>query len=283
MKTISGLLLLLMLAAGGVGYRLYNRALPHIPWEPDENAVGVFHVHSDQSHDSALSLNEIAETASGLQIDFVVLTDHNAQAAPVEIKNTTLLSFAELSTKNGHVIQFGVPTLLTKAEKNSLTLGPDLKKRGGAAVIAHPTDIKRPWNGRWRDIGGIEIASSSAAARHLGGPSYLGLLPTLMTFPINSQLALARLYRRDDKALKRWDETSAPHQAGFCGVDAHGRINLRQNLQLWKIHLEEELPKPLIERASTIVNALKEGSVFMWPLSMAGDGQQVSSRGDGGE
>ena len=263
MRRVAGFAIIAFLFIGAWSiHRLQTRRLPHIQWESQNKPVGVFHVHSSESHDSKVSVDQIAKTAQGLQLDFVVITDHNAQSAPAMVNNTTLLSFAELSTKHGHVIQLGVPELVTKAEKDSLELGPLLKQRGGSAVIAHPTDPKRPWNGRWRDAGGLEIASVSSAARQIGGISYLGLLPTLAVFPINSRLALAQLYRRDDKALRRWDETLSPEQVGFCGVDAHGRINLRQNLRLWQIHLEDALPEALPKRAHAIVKSLKEGRFY---------------------
>ena len=264
MKQWISLALVAGVIGGGVwaGKRVESRALPTLQWQESSSPRGVFHVHSEASHDSEVSVATIAQTAAALGLSFVILTDHNNQQAPVEVDGVTLLSFAELSTKNGHVIQFGLPTLLDREQKNSFDIGPMLHKQNASTILAHPTDLKRPWVGRWRDHGGLEIASLSASARRRGGPTYLGLLPGILTWPINRQLALTQLYDRDHKALRRWDETSNPGQVGLCGVDAHGRVDLFSNLQLWQLHLEDPLPVDFEKRSVALQDAIRQGRFF---------------------
>ena len=101
--------------------------------------------------------------------------------------------------------------------------------------------------------------SVSASSRRLAGPLLLGALPAVAAWKLNAPLALAQLYDRDNKALSRWDENPNPQQIGICGVDAHGRIDLRSNLNFWRIYLEVGLPQDPAKQASAIVSAISQG------------------------
>ena len=259
-KGLSIALLLIAISCGVFGhYHVSQRQLPAIQWHKENPPQGVFHVHSEASHDSKITVEEIAQVATDMKLDFVVLTNHNSQQPPFNKNKITFLSYAELSTRFGHVIQFGADTLLSQTQRNQMDLGPMLSQNKATAIIAHPTDPKRPWNGRWRDIGGIEIASASASFRKLGGPLFVGLLPSLASYQANKTLALAQLYYRDHKALSRWDENPNPNQIGICGVDAHGRIDLQSNLDLWRLQLEIDLPQKTSQRATAITEAIQQG------------------------
>lgn len=201
---------------------------------------GAYHIHSELSHDSELSVDVIAEAAAGLGLDFVILTDHNVQSAGAsERHGVVVLSYAELSTSFGHLVQLGANDVLSKDQRGELDLNERVAALGGRAIVAHPDDRKRPWEGSLAGAGGVEIANASSSARRRGGPLFLGLLPAVVAMKWRPELALAQAYDRDGRALRRWDGESDPAFAGLCGVDAHGRIDLGSNLRLWQLVLPE--------------------------------------------
>jgi len=86
----------LRLVLQGEGETLYHR--------------GIFHVHSQYSHDSKASLETLLNTAHKAYLDFVVLTDHNNMDARKEYEKMDseryplLVIGTELSTPDGHLI-----------------------------------------------------------------------------------------------------------------------------------------------------------------------------------
>jgi hypothetical protein len=203
--------------------------------------VGSYHIHSNRSHDSRVTVEAYASAAHQLGLDFIVLTDHNVASLPPQVVDDVLVLFEqEQSTGLGHRVNLQ-----------------------GHHIIAHPTDSRRPWQGPIAADEGIEIATISSAARRTGGRYLLGLIPILMHYPINPQRATLPFYNRDDAALTMWDRAPAP-QAALCGVDAHGWLPLPHNLNLWQMVLSDlTLPKPLTPAdAPAVAQALSMGRAY---------------------
>jgi hypothetical protein len=260
------------LTTGVLAWVVRQRELPVGARPAGAGALGVFHVHSEQSHDSNLSLTDIITAAERDDLDFVVLTDHNQQyAGPVTREGITVLSAAELSTPFGHLIQLGVDRVLPEAQRASLDLLGNIRLAGGVPIIAHPGDTKRPWEGPLEGAGGFEIANFAASTRRVGGPAFLGLVPTLLAMPLSPRLALAQLYDRDVRALQRWEGELDPSVIGLCGVDAHGWLDAALNLAAWKIALAAPLPAAPAERPSFIVDELRHGRFTCVAGLAAGD------------
>lgn len=175
--------------------------------------VGVFHVHSDASHDSSLTRSEIASAAASLGLDFVWLTDHNVPTENSLESGVWLLGGNELSTEYGH--------LLTNDGQREWN------------VAAHPTAPANPWRGPPQN--GIEIVNAASSARRRAGPWLVGALAPMLLWPFARDLALWELVDRDDSALALWD---SGHASAFCGVDAHGWIDARSNFRLWQMVVE---------------------------------------------
>jgi hypothetical protein len=262
-----------------VAYGLGNvtqKQLPTLAPKQEPTSTGVFHVHSEASHDSQLTLKQIANAAAAAGLSFVVLTDHNKQMVDgVEINGITFLSFAELSTPYGHAIQLGAHEPLTKQERTELTLHDIVRERGGRSFLAHPSDPKRPWVGPMRNSGGLEIANIAATARHkLLSFEVFSLLPSVAAAPLNWELAVAQLYGRDVKALQRWDAEPDPSFVGICGADAHGRLlDLTLTLRAWRVVLDSTLPADPKHRAANVVKQLIQGS-FSCAAGMFADDPQ---------
>ncbi len=253
---VSGLLVL-----AGMGYRAHNRVLPKLTQNGEARPLGVFHVHSDMSHDGHVKVEELAAIASQQKLDFLVLTDHNRQlAGPVTVGDVTLLSFAEISTGFGHVVGLAARDLPPETVRNNLEVVRDIRALGGNPIATHPADTKRPWDGPMVGLAGFEIANVASAARRRGGPIFLGLVPTLLAYGVHRDLALAQLYDRDARALTRWDRESSAAFVGYCGADAHGRpLPMADNLRAFALSLHAALPSDTDERPAAILSALLRG------------------------
>jgi len=242
-----------------VVYVVGSRRLPQFTASLEHHVVGSFHVHSQDSHDSTVSLEAYVQAAQNSNLDFIVLTDHQSQKPQaLTLGKVTVLSFAELNSDFGHLIGLGASRQLENNELRSLDIHQRMRQAGGSGIVAHPSDLKRPWVGPWESAGGLEIANLAASARRALGPTYLGLLPALAAWPLNRPLALAQLYDRDDDALARWDALNEASIVGLCGVDAHGWIDLGLNLRSWLVVVEDTLPTGPT-RAAALLAALRRG------------------------
>ena len=226
-------------------------------------AVGTFHVHSAMSHDGRSSLEELLAAARAARLDFLILTDHNEQyAGPIVRDGVTVLSHAELSTRFGHLIQLGASQVLPASRRRDREIHDHVKSLDGAPIIAHPNDPKRPWRGPLEGAAGIEIANTASSARRHGGWALLGLAPLLGAGLLNPALALAQVYDRDAASLALWDESPRPDLLGFCGVDAHGWIDLELNLLAWTLVLTSPLPEAESERPGFLLSELLRGRFY---------------------
>ena len=245
------------------------RDVPRLAVEPvgaapdDSRPRGVFHVHSDSSHDGRTPAGDQLAAAGDLGLDFVIFTEHDAQpvhaspsAGPLAIPGT------EWSTTYGHLIYLGhaglPPPESESRARLRVGLVDSLRARGALTILAHPASPRRPWTGRLAGIGGLEIASTSTDARVKGDP-LIALLPGLFALPLNPELALAQLYRRDMEALAIWDDQDDPRVIGMCGTDAHGWIDPEMNFRTWQIVFDPWDDAPGSLAADALVDRLATG------------------------
>jgi hypothetical protein len=288
-------LLIAVLATSALAFavlRMHDQQLPRLEAALADRAVGAFHVHSVSSHDCDVTLEEITARAASLGLDFVVVTDHNNQlAGPVRINDVLVVSSAETSTPFGHVINLGGSQVLAKKDRGGLDIHDKLRAVGGVPIITHPADNKRPWTGPLGGAGGLEIASFASSARRQGGPVFVGLLPSLIAYRLNPPLALAQVYDRDERALKRWDEESNPRMVGLCGTDTHGRyIDVGLNMSAWLVGLTEPLPADPDAQPTAIIEHLTSGHFYcvaglfgrdvLFELVARRSGEVIASTGD---
>jgi|GEM_PF-234391 len=239
-----------------------QRVVPRFAGPVGAAARGAYHVHSDLSHDSQLSLEEIAQAAKLAGLDFVVLTDHDTQLPHLRsIDGVTLIPGAELSTRAGHLVVVGA-TELPSADVGEITsLYSAVGAAGGASMIAHPSDDGGGdvWRGPITGAHGLEIANFASSTSRRGGLLYSGLWPTALLWPFHRDLALVQLYDRDEEALAIWDGRADPSFVGVCAVDAHGVIDLRPSLEAWALVLNDPLPAEPERRAADALRQIVEG------------------------
>ncbi|OGX06364.1 MAG: hypothetical protein A3G87_01835 [Omnitrophica bacterium RIFCSPLOWO2_12_FULL_50_11] len=197
-----------------------------VPRSSDPNLFrGVFHVHSEFSHDSKASLHRIIRTAQKAGLDFVVVTDHNTMKGREAYRKMNppklpLLIFAsEISTDAGHVIALGVkeepPNLWDAHETTDW-----IRKKHGYPIVAHPLSVRKPW-ARWdvEKIEGIEIFSFPDVYYT---EDIKELTVKAAFFPpkqfLNSVIETPR------SALRLWDgELRSKRLSAFASPDAHLR------------------------------------------------------------
>lgn len=186
---------------------------------------GVFHVHSEYSHDSKASVDRIIRTAQKADLDFVVVTDHNTMKGREGYRNMNppkrpLVIFAsEISTDAGHVIALGVdkePRDLWAAEKAIEWI----RHQGGFSIIAHPLSPRKSWT-RWNreKIDGIEIFSF-ADVYYTKDSKKLGVRAAFLP----PKQFLNSVIETPQKALQLWDEQlRSGRVSAFASPDAHLR------------------------------------------------------------
>ncbi len=256
----------LLIALGGIGllaaFHVERRTMPSFHAESAGKPRGAYHIHTRESHDSSVRLEDVVSTARKLQLDFIVVTDHNSQLlAPLTADGLTVLSYAELTTPSGHIVQLGAGSLMRSDEREprGAKVMQLVREKGGVPIIAHPSHDVIPWEGSLDGAAGIEIANLSSSVRRRGGPTYLRLLPAALMLAHRPEHAMSQAYDRDHAALQRWDSEGDPHLVGLCTGDSHGRVDLLCNMATWELVLDEELPRDEKQRPAAILEALTSG------------------------
>lgn len=252
--------LYLAVLVAAVSIRAWSRDMPIVFSDPAPGLVGVFHIHSDTSHDGRVSYQDMIEAGQEIGADFLVFTEHNLlveRAQPAE--GPLVVSGTELSARPGHLLQLGLDTVPGSAMRDSTGLVGFIQSRGGLAIAAHPESLKRPWNGSDADLNGLEVVSTSSDLRHKVAAGYPGLAAALAVYPLNREVAVAQLYRRDDAALARWDSQADPAIVGLCGTDTHGWVAPASQFRTWLIVLDAwDAPRPSIG-PDDVVERLRDG------------------------
>lgn len=257
-----------LVAVGSIGLAATWVALRDVPMlAPGAPAAdgsprlrGVYHVHSDSSHDGRVPAAEHMAAADRLALDFVVFAEHNARPVhPSSPGGAMAVPGTELSTRYGHLVYLRYAEVPQPGPlREAIGLVDSLNARGAFTILAHPASPRRPWVGRRAGAGGVEIASTSSSARVKGDP-ITGLLAPLFALPLNPRLALSQLYRRDDAALEIWDGIEDAPLVGFCSVDAHGWIDGELNLRTWQLVLDPWPAAGAEPTAEEIVERLAAG------------------------
>lgn len=284
--------ILLVTATGALGLWVRGGSRPaatesSIPSRYTE-VVGVAHVHTTHS-DGHRTVEEVLEAAKAADLDFVIITDHNAFAAkPFEGYSDDLLAIVgvEVATDAGHILGLGFDEPTFRFPNNPQDVLRDIDDLGGAAIVAHPTS-PRPefrWTaselpGTW----GIEVLNGDTQWR-TARP--LRLLSTVLRYPFNQRRALSRMLDSMPAAATVWDGLLAQRPVtAIVGTDAHTRwpsyesvFNVARN----HVILDSPLSGESEEDIATIVEALTAGRVFVGIDGIAPTGGFffIAERGD---
>jgi len=245
---------------------------------------GLIHAHSTYS-DGQKSIPEIAAIANELDVDFLLMTDHNTLQPKLD----------GLEGWYGNLL-IGIGTELNDADDKNHYLALNIKKtvnhkvpagdyvgsvreQGGFGIIAHPDETRTniaayppyPWT-LWNSDGfdGIEIWNQMS--EWMEGLTHLNKFWRAM-HPRRSIVSPKK------ETLARWDELNLRRKVvGVGGVDAHGYIHrlfglfsirifrYKVSFQTIRTHIltKKPLPKDDYQGALQIMfNAIQEANCFV--------------------
>ncbi len=198
--------------------------------------VGVIHVHSTYS-DGSRPIPEIAEIAGEVNLDYILMTDHNTLKPRRDglegwYKDVLVGIGYEINDTNdiNHYLAFGLEKEVDDSADPTVYV-EQVQKAGGFGFIAHPFEKRSamkkypayPWT--WWESGcfsGIEIWNQMS--EWLEGLTNINKYWRVFN-PRKSIISPM------NETLKKWDEVNQSRKVvGIGGVDAHGHI-----YKLWGI------------------------------------------------
>ena len=277
-------------AALWVGPALLWRPPPlegEVPRDGWARVSGVAHVHTTLS-DGAGTPEEVARAAREAGAAFVVVTDHDTDAARTFSgyrDGVLVMVGAELSTHQGHLLGLGMAPLAFPPAVDARNTLDDVRHLGGSAFAAHPTSPRAElaWSG-WELGGawGLEVLNADSLWRRA---SWSTLLGGVVAYPFDPAYALASGLDRPHAAIARWDALLRRRDAaGVAGVDAHGfpsYDNLFRVLRNYVL-LDAPLSGEAARDAAAVHEALARGRSYMAveALAPAGGFFFHAARGD---
>ncbi|MGE3165336.1 MAG: PHP domain-containing protein [Planctomycetota bacterium] len=208
---------------------------------------GVIHVHTDHS-DGNRSVPQVVEAAAQAGLDFVIVTDHNTQAARCDegYHGRVLLGVEVEVTPSRfgrHLLALGLERLPNDLHRRSTpAILAEIHAQNAFAWVPHPAGFLNPWlatyNAPWRrwdqPIDGIELSTFLVDW-------------AVSVRPWNLRSRLVRGHLPDSmpsrELLARWDRLNQERSVvGFVGLDAHyrqalgGRVRTPAYEQLFRTH-----------------------------------------------
>jgi hypothetical protein len=201
-----------------------DRRLPARPADRRE-VRGVLHVHGSRSADASGSVPDLARAARAAGLDFVVVTDHDADDAvptPVYVDGVLVLGGMERSTDGGHALVLGASPLPFRLDGDPAAVVRDAQELGGFVLAAHPGSprIESGWRAGCHGVAGREVLSFGDSR---SWPLRPGAILAALRYPLDPHGALLMALRPS----VGWDRclTQAP-SAGWLGSDAHGGLRV---------------------------------------------------------
>jgi hypothetical protein len=243
---------------------------------------GCVHVHTTDS-DGTKTVEEIAEIASSINLDFVLVTDHMTLKSRFENKEgyydrTLLLVGYEHNDQEdcNHYLLFGCNDVLPAGMKPADYVAEG-KRQGALGIIAHPDEI-RPRLGRfpsypwlaWDAEGfdGIEIWNQMSE-----------WMEKLTSYNQIKMVFSPRRFMQvpTDRILQKWDDLNMTRPvAGVAAVDAHAFLYRLGPLKItifpYKVQfkslrthvlLPQELSRDLNTARAQLYDAIRDCRVFI--------------------
>ncbi|HEX5217157.1 MAG TPA: hypothetical protein VFV98_16955 [Vicinamibacterales bacterium] len=197
------------------------------PQWPALVAAGAYHIHSSRS-DGTGTVDAIADAARRAGLAFVIITDHGDATRPPDPPTyrhgVLVIDAVEINTAAGHLVALGIaassPYPLAGEARDVIE---DVHRLGGKVVLAHPDSPRQEF--AWQDPGaeadGIEWLNADAEWRD---ETYTRLMGAAVRSAVRPAAAVASLFARPDRSLRRWDRDARAHaEFGVAAVDAHAR------------------------------------------------------------
>jgi hypothetical protein len=235
---------------------------------------GIFHAHSELSHDSEVPFDEILQVLHRAGLDFVGLSDHchadgradfNSQWRGLREGKLFLPGF---EMKDGFM-PFGVaPGVVLSNRTPAAVLAQQIGRYGGVLFFAHPEN-PRQWD--LAELTGMEIYNLHTDFKRLGGGIGGTLRAHLPDLILNLRRFPDHIYRlpfqRPTEFLQRWDDLNRSRPiTGIAGNDCHQNVGLRGYFTPeGTIRIEDTSPRVLREvRLNALTRSLAR--LFFGPL-----------------
>ena len=99
------------------------------------------HIHSINSFDSSIQIEDLQEISRSKGLDGVAITDHDKYFNG-KVQGLVVIPGIEVSTREGHLLSLGRVGDITAGLSADQTIRI-IHDRGGAAILAHPYDLIR--------------------------------------------------------------------------------------------------------------------------------------------
>jgi hypothetical protein len=182
---------------------------------------GLLHLHSQFSHDSEGTLDDVLGAAAVAGADFVWITDHgNRLAARWQGMHDDLLVLVgqEWSQPEGHLAVLG--SLAIEDTNDTAQLLREAWTEGGLGVISHPDSTAKPWSDDGRldaEVSGMELLGVATMI----GQRRAGLIPRL-PWMLFSPRPRCDPVVRPDANLADWDRRLRQRPVtGVSAADLH--------------------------------------------------------------
>ena len=200
------------------------------PPGPPFRVRGAPHVHTAFSADATGTVEDVVRAARACGLQFVMITDHNTQAALAQQgyrEGVLVLVGLEKSTDAGHAIVLGTGPLPFGLDGDPYEVARDAATLGGFVVVAHPASPDRElrWTDGWDGVDGMEVLNfGQPGSWPRPGP---GAAPLLARYLLDPTSALLHGFAFSRDALALWDAQLARRPlAGLLGTDAHGGLRV---------------------------------------------------------
>ena len=126
------------------------------------------HIHSCNSHDCLLQVDDILKQAVKTGLDGIAITDHNTVAGSLQARARAkelnlpliVLPGMEVSTTKGHLLVLGITENIPYGLSPEKTIEM-VRENGGVAIPSHPFKMKGIGRVDGLDVDGIETFNSS--------------------------------------------------------------------------------------------------------------------------
>ena len=249
--TIVGLCALAVVT-GAFGFRLQLAQNAVQPVKIQSDLVrGAYHIHTDASHDGKQTRAQVIAAAQALNLDFVIVTDHNLEQWETKQEDSLwVVRGPEMSTDDGHTVR--------------LQAGESFFD-----IVAHPGRPRRPRREPLTTEVGLELTNPTVTLEELAYQRPFTLLGAFIAYLAEPHTGLLALLNHDRRALELLSLNG--QRSLWCGVDAHGWISARQNLAVWITSLD--LKRSELDEES-LLNALKNGPTGCYSMLLS-DNQPI--------
>jgi len=252
---------------------------------------GVTHIVTSQTRGSQSS-SEIIISAQNAKLDFIFFTDLNMFSNETTLNgyHGKVLAFThpKISYKNGHIFSisklggFQYEQLIQWQNQLEILAETGRNNRVGDSdnnfyILAHPFKKRLRWQGDVPHfINGMEVVNLRKLWQELWLLEPFHFFHSILIYPFNTRLALARLIVRENKELELWDRIAEQRPfTGFLGNQTTSKIfsllGINFSFPTYKesflfasnhILMESELTGNFESDGTKIFKALKNGAFY---------------------